>query len=85
MLQRRESEQKDAMIIAVHARNHNLEIAIDLVLAAFSKTTSHDQATEQALQKADQLYGGEESEQVQEIIKQLGESMKRDSRIKTRK
>lgn len=84
MLQRRESEQKDAMI-AVHARNHDLAIAIDLVLAAFSKTASHDQATEKALQEADRLYGGEESEQVQKIIKQLGESMKRDSRIKARK
>jgi hypothetical protein len=81
MLQRRERKQEDAMM-ADYARNHDLEIAIDLVLDAFSDTASHDDATEKALQKADQLYEGEESAQVQEIIKQFGESMRRDSRTK---
>lgn len=80
MLQQRDSEHT---MVANPVRNHEVEIAIELVMDAFSKTASHEAATELALQEADLLYAGAESAQVQKIIKQLGASMKRDARLKT--
>lgn len=84
MLQRHEREQKSTMTVD-HGTNHELEIALDLVLDAFSSTAFHDEATDSALQMAGQLYSGEQSAQIKEIIKQLGETMQRDARTTIRK